>query len=89
MFIQMLLAAWTLFYMVVGCCLFTQWLNIMQKDNRIRSGFLLKLFIVIVSILWVFVVPFAYLELLIKSKSPKESMDMLPDPLTEGLASES
>lgn len=88
MLLQMLLISWTIFYMVVGCCLFTQWLNIMQRDTRRRSGMLLKLFIVIVTILWPFVIPFAYLELLLKSKSNKD-LGTFADPVSEGLAVES
>lgn len=89
MLLQMLLISWTIFYLVVGCCLFTQWLNIMQQDSRMRSAMLLKFFIFSVSILWPFVVPFAYLELLPKYRSNKESMETFVEQISEGLAVES
>ena len=76
MLLEMLLFSGTIFYILVGCCLFTQWLNIMQPDGRIRSGMLVKLFLFIASILWPFIVPFAYLELLPKYQSSKETMSM-------------
>ena len=89
MLLEMLLFSGTIFYIVVGCCLFTQWLNIMQQDGRIRSGIVVKLFLVIVSILWPLVVPFAYLELLPKYQSSKETMSMFAEQVSESLAVES
>jgi hypothetical protein len=89
MLLEILLFSGAIFYLLVGCCLFTQWLNIMQPDGRIRSGMLVKLFLFIASILWPFIVPFAYLELLPKYKSSKESMGMFAEQVSEGLAVES
>jgi hypothetical protein len=76
-----------IFYLVVlayfgmAFCFFREWLDFfledegMSSEQRIFSGIVL----VIASILWVIIVPFAYLELLHFHKKHKKIIDFLID----------
>ncbi len=90
MLLQILLISTAIFYVVVGSCLFTQWLEIVQRDARLNSHALLsRIFLVIVTILWPIVVPFAYLELLPKSKTNKENIRTIAEQIHDSFAVES
>lgn len=66
-------------YLVMSYCFFTEWLEFflqdedMNSEQRVFSGVIL----VIASLLWPVVVPFAYLELLKFQKKHKEIIDLL------------
>lgn len=66
-------------YLVMAYCFFAEWLDFFLQDEqmnleqRLFSGVIL----VIASILWIIVVPFAYLELLKFHKKHKEVIDLL------------
>ncbi|GAX41218.1 hypothetical protein NIES4075_21870 [Tolypothrix sp. NIES-4075] len=66
-------------YLVMAYCFFAEWLHFFLQDEqmnleqRLFSGVIL----VIASILWIIVVPFAYLELLKFHKKHKEVIDLL------------
>ncbi len=66
-------------YLVIAYFFFTEWLNFflqdeeMNSEQRSFSGVIL----VLASILWVIVVPFAYLELLKFHKKHKQVIDLL------------
>ena len=80
MMLQMLLIFLAFFYLVIAFCVYTQWLEIMQRDVCIKSHILLyKLFLMIATILWPIVVPLAYLELILKLKSKRESIGAITD----------
>jgi len=51
-------------------CFFTEWLNYFKLDVKMNSEerFFLRIILVIAAITWPFTVPFAYLELIKKSK---------------------
>lgn len=90
MLLQILLISAATFYVVICSCLFTQWLDIMQRDARMNSHILVsRIFLVIVTILWPIVVPFAYLELLPKSQIKKESIKTLAEQIHDSFAVES
>ena len=89
MIIQILLISAAIFYVVIGSCLFTQWLDIMERDTQINSHILLsRILLVTATILWPIVVPFAYLELLPKSQSKKD-IKTLAEQIHESFAAES
>ncbi|MDM9381372.1 hypothetical protein QUB80_11725 [Chlorogloeopsis sp. ULAP01] len=66
-------------YLVMTYCFFTNWLEFFRQDKdmnpaeRLFSGVIL----VIATILWPIIVPFAYLELLRFHKKHKQSIDKL------------
>ncbi|MCV3215522.1 hypothetical protein OGM63_18720 [Plectonema radiosum NIES-515] len=66
-------------YLVMAYCFFAEWLHFFLQDEqmnleqRLFSGIIL----VIASIFWILVVPFAYLELLKFHKKHKEVIDLL------------
>lgn len=66
-------------YLVMAYCFFVEWLSFflqdeqMNSEQRLFSGVIL----VIGSILWIIVVPFAYLELLKFHKKHKQIIDLL------------
>jgi len=60
-------------YVAIAACLFIQWLSMFQQDHGTRLQQRLSIaLLVIATILWPIVVPFAYLELLSKFKKDKE-----------------
>ncbi|MDM9380388.1 hypothetical protein QUB80_06690 [Chlorogloeopsis sp. ULAP01] len=68
-----------IFYLVMAYCYFTVWLDFFLQDEEMNlaqrslSGAIL----VIGSILWPIVIPFAYLELLNFNKQHKKTIDIL------------
>lgn len=66
-------------YLVMAYCFFAEWLHFFLQDEqmnleqRLFSGIIL----VIASILWIVIVPFAYLELLKFHKKHKSVIDLL------------
>lgn len=80
MMLQTIITAGVTFYITIAACLFTQWAEIVQQDLSKRSQLLLlRIFLIIVTLLWPLVVPIAYLELLIKIKKDKEKMSWLAE----------
>lgn len=67
------------FYLVVASCLYTQWLELIRQDVHIRldQRFLAKAVLFIATVFWPFVLPFSYLELLLKTKRNKENIGIL------------
>ncbi len=73
--LQILFIPLAIFYLLMASCLFSKWLEMMQQDINIKPQMpYSRLLLVIVTILWPIVVPLAYLELLSKLKSTKESL---------------
>ncbi|WP_341998064.1 hypothetical protein [Chlorogloeopsis sp. ULAP02] len=60
-------------------CFFTNWLEFFQQDKDMNSGerSFSSAILVIATILWPIIVPFAYLELLRFHKKHKKSIDQL------------
>lgn len=71
---KLLLICVSAFYSVIALRLFFAWLKILQRDARLSSQQRqLYVRLIIITILWPLIVPFAYLELL--SKAENESAD--------------
>ncbi len=88
MLLQILLISAAMFYVVIGSCLFSQWLDIMERDAQINSHILLsRILLVTATILWPIVVPFAYLELL--PSQSKKDIKTLAEQIHESFAAES
>lgn len=67
------------FYLVMACCFFIQWLGFFIDDkemNPAQRHFSIVI-LVIGTILWPLIVPFAYLELLKFHKKHKPVIDLL------------
>lgn len=80
MMLKIIVIAGATFYIAIAACLFTQWAEIMQQGIRKRSQLIsLRIFLAIITILWPLIVPFAYLELLIKIKKDKEKISWLAE----------
>lgn len=64
----------TAFYFVIASCLFTQWLELIQQDVCMTRDqrFLSKVLLITATIIWPLVLPFAYIELLLKSKRNRD-----------------
>lgn len=66
-------------YLIMACCFFNEWLEFFLADEDMDSE--QRLFsiviLVIATILWPIVVPFAYLELLKLHKKHKNIIDLL------------
>ena len=61
-------------------CFFSQWLEFFLKDediNYLKPRFFSSVILVIATIFWPIVVPFAYLELLKFHKKHKDIIDLL------------
>lgn len=67
------------FYLVLAYCFFNQWLDFILNDEEMASQqrFLSSWFLVIATVLWPIVVPFAYLELLKFHKKHKRIINLL------------
>jgi hypothetical protein len=68
-------------YFGIACCLFYKWLDFFIEDKEMTSterSFSI-LILIFGSILWVIIVPFAYLELLNFHKKHKVIIDFLID----------
>lgn len=80
--LQILLLCATTIYLVIACCLFALWLDLIQQDHGYMSlsqQIFSKIFLISATILWPLVVPFAYLELLLKSKNNRKVIGLLLD----------
>jgi hypothetical protein len=68
-----------LFYSVIAYCFFSEWLDFFQADKDMDSEqHLLSIVILLIAtIFWPIVVPFAYLELLKFHKRHKPIIDLL------------
>lgn len=79
MIIKLFIYLAILVYLTMSYCFFSEWLDFfledkdMDSDQRFFSGIIL----VIASILWPVIVPFAYLELLKFQKKHKNIIDLL------------
>ena len=67
------------FYLMMACCFFVQWLDFFVDDQEMTPGQRNFSMIILVgaTILWPIVVPFAYLELLKFQKKHKQVIDCL------------
>jgi cell shape-determining protein MreD len=67
------------FYLVMACCFFVQWLGFFIDDKEMNSSqrFFSMVILVIATILWPLIVPLAYLELLKFHKKHKQVIDLL------------
>ncbi|MEO1430417.1 MAG: hypothetical protein AAFV71_15395 [Cyanobacteria bacterium J06633_8] len=69
----------TIFYLVMACCFFMQWLGFFMDDkemNPVQRSFS-SIILILASIFWPFIVPLAYLELLKFHKKHKQVIDLL------------
>jgi hypothetical protein len=68
-----------LIYLVMAYRFFTEWLDFFLEDEEMNSEerYFFGIILVIASILWIIVVPLAYLELLKFHKKHKEIIDLL------------
>lgn len=90
MFLQVLLISYAIFYVVIGSRLFTHWLDIMQRDASLGSNIVPSIILLlIVTTLWPFVVPFAYMELLVKSQCNRESIKVVAEQIQDSFYAES
>jgi hypothetical protein len=66
-------------YVVMTICFFKEWLFFLQEDeeSNLKQPVLQMVILVMASILWPVIVPFAYLELLNFHKKHREAIDML------------
>ena len=71
---KLLLICVSAFYSLIALRLFSAWLKVLQRDASLSSQQRqLYLRLIVITILWPLIVPFAYLELL--SKAENESAD--------------
>lgn len=68
-------------YLIMACCLFIQWLDVIQQNKYMTLGQIIfsRVFLILATILWPLVVPIAYLELLLKSKKNREVIGLWLD----------
>jgi tellurite resistance protein TehA-like permease len=68
-----------IFYLVMAYCFFTEWLHFFLQDEEmnLEQRLFSSVILVTASILWIIVVPFAYLELLKFHKKHKGVIDLL------------
>jgi len=66
-------------YLIMACCLFNEWLVFFLADEEMDSEQRLFSIVILVigTILWPIVVPFAYLELLKFHKKHKNVIDLI------------
>ncbi|MGB3637527.1 MAG: hypothetical protein WBA39_08115 [Rivularia sp. (in: cyanobacteria)] len=67
------------FYLIMACCFFVQWLGFFIDDKEMNSAqrYFSIIILVLGTILWPLIVPFAYLELLKFHKKHKQVIDLL------------
>lgn len=67
------------FYLVMACCFFIQWLGFFIDDKEMNSAqrHFSIVILVLATILWPLIVPLAYLELLKFHKKHKQVIDLL------------
>nr|WP_276749671.1 hypothetical protein [Chlorogloeopsis fritschii] len=76
-----------LIYLIMSYCFFTSWLELFLQDkemNPVERSFSIVI-LVVATILWPIIVPFAYLELLRFHKKHKESIDRLMNESTSNI----
>ncbi|MEM7717273.1 MAG: hypothetical protein AAF349_27620 [Cyanobacteria bacterium P01_A01_bin.68] len=68
-----------IFYLIMACCFFIQWLGFFIDDKEMTSTqrYLSLLVLILATILWPLIVPLAYLELLKFHKKHKQVIDLL------------
>ena len=68
-----------IFYLIMACCFFMQWLGFFIDDKEMTSTqrYLSVLVLILATILWPLIVPLAYLELLKFHKKHKQVIDLL------------
>lgn len=68
-----------LFYFIMACCFFMQWLGffIDDKEMNLVQRYLSMVILAVATILWPLIVPLAYLELLKFHKKHKQVIDLL------------
>jgi hypothetical protein len=69
----------TLFYLLLAVIFFKEWLHFFSEDQEISSQerWVSRIILVIATVMWPIVVPFAYLELLKFHKRHKEIIELL------------
>ena len=67
------------FYLIMAFCFFMQWLGFFIDDKDMDSGqrYFSIVIMIVGTILWPLIVPFAYLELLKFHKKHKQVIDLL------------
>lgn len=67
------------FYLIMACCFFIQWLGFFIADKEMNSAqrYLSIIILILGTLLWPVIVPFAYLELLKFHKKHKQVIDLL------------
>ena len=67
------------FYLIMACCFFVQWLGFFIDDKEMNSvqRYLSMVILAVATILWPLIVPLAYLELLKFHKKHKQVIDLL------------
>ncbi|MBE9215144.1 hypothetical protein IQ247_21175 [Plectonema cf. radiosum LEGE 06105] len=67
------------FYLIMACCFFVQWLGFFIDDKEMNSAqrYLSMIILALATILWPLIVPLAYLELLKFHKKHKQVIDLL------------
>jgi hypothetical protein len=67
------------FYLIIACCVFIQWLGFFVDDKEMNASQRNFSIIILIlgTILWPLIVPFAYLELLKFHKKHKQVIDTL------------
>ncbi|MGB6296255.1 MAG: hypothetical protein WBF90_08720 [Rivularia sp. (in: cyanobacteria)] len=67
------------FYLTMACCFFIQWLGFFIDDKEMNSTqrYFSTIILILGTILWPVIVPFAYLELLKFHKKHKQVIDLL------------
>lgn len=87
MVLEILFISLIIYYLVIAFCLFTQWLELIQKDANSNSQVFYKLLLIVITIFWPFIVPIAYLELLIRNKKNKAIIGLITEQVIEDGAS--
>ncbi|MEA5594145.1 hypothetical protein [Rivularia sp. UHCC 0363] len=66
------------FYLIMACCFFMQWLSFFLDDKEMNSSqrYFSMAILAMATILWPLIVPFAYLELLKFHKKHKQVIDL-------------
>ncbi|WGV26543.1 hypothetical protein [Halotia branconii] len=77
-------------YLVMGYYLFNEWLFFFLQDEEMSSKqrSFYQMILIIMTILWPIVVPFAYLELLKFHKKHKKDIDILINQTDEMMAND-
>ena len=67
------------FYLIMACCFFVQWLSFFIDDKEMNSvqRYFSMVILILATILWPLIVPLAYLELLKFHKKHKQVIDLL------------